>query len=332
MITFPDNKQFAFTIFDDTDLSTIENIGPIYRLLEDVGMLTTKSVWPLATAEDGKLGGASLQDRKYLDFVLALKNAGFEIALHNVRNTCSVREDVESGLEEFRRLIGNYPRIHTNHSYNRENVYWGSARFSRIAPLYRSLTRFRHDEFEGHLEDSKYFWGDLCRKRIDYVRNFVFREINLDRINPSMPYHDEQKPFVNLWFSSSDAPDCPSFCELLKEANQDRLEEEHGICIMYTHLACGFVNDGFVNPRVEFLLRRLTGKRGWFVPVSTLLDFLRQQRQTGSISRSEIVRMEQQWLFDRVFSVTTRAMQKLRSHSGLVSQNRRYDQASSLQE
>ncbi len=28
MITFPDNKQFAFTIFDDTDLSTIENIGP----------------------------------------------------------------------------------------------------------------------------------------------------------------------------------------------------------------------------------------------------------------------------------------------------------------
>jgi hypothetical protein len=87
-----------------------------------------------------------------------------------------------------------------------------------------------------------------------------------------------------------------------------------------------------VNPRVEFLLRRLAGKRGWFVPVSALLDFLRQQRQTGSISRSEMARMEHQWLFDRVFSVTTRAMHKLRSHSGPVSQNRRYDQASSVQE
>jgi len=36
MATFPDNRHFAYTIFDDIDLSTIENIGPICRLLEDV--------------------------------------------------------------------------------------------------------------------------------------------------------------------------------------------------------------------------------------------------------------------------------------------------------
>jgi hypothetical protein len=322
MTTFPNNRQFAFTIFDDTDLSTRDNIGPIYRLFDDLGIRTTKSVWPLASTEEGRLGGSSLQDPKYLNFVLALKNAGVEIALHNVRNICSVREQVESGLEEFRRLIGTYPRIHTNHSHNRENIYWGPARFSHISPLYRSLTRFRHQVFEGHIEGSKYFWGDLCSQRIDYVRNFVFREINLDRINPSMPYHDEQRPFVKMWFSSSDAPDCASFCELVKEANQDRLEEEHGICIVYTHLACGFVNDGVVNPRVEFLLRRLTSKRGWFVPVSTLLDFRRQQRQTGSISRSEMLRMERRWLLDHFFSVIKRPAEKLRSHSGPVSQQR----------
>jgi hypothetical protein len=317
MNTFPDSRHFAFTIFDDTDLSTVENIGPIYRLLNDLDMRTTKSVWPLASAGSGRLGGESLQDPRYLNFILELKNSGFEIALHNVRNTGSTRWDVEQGLEEFRRLIGIYPRIHTNHSYNCENVYWGSARFSHIGPLYRVLTKSRHQAFEGHVEGSKYFWGDLCRQRIDYVRNFVFRDINLDRINPTMPYHDDQRPFVNMWFSSSNAPDCGSFCELLNEANQDRLEEERGICIVYAHLACGFARDGIVHPRVDSLLRRLARKNGWFVPVSPLLDFLRQQRQTSSIPQSELEAMERKWLFESLKRSVTQKLHKWTSHRDL---------------
>lgn len=320
MNKFPDNKRFAFSIFDDTDLSTVENVGPIYRLLDEIGIRTTKSVWPLASAEVARFGGSSLQDSEYLTFVLGLKEAGFEIALHNVRNTCSTRGEVEAGLETFRRLIGCYPRVHANHSHNRENIYWGPARFSSIGPLYRAMTMLRRPSFEGHKEESKYFWGDLCRARIDYVRNFVFREINLDRVNPSMPYHDPERQFVNAWFSSSDGHDVDSFRELLSEANQDRLEEEQGVCIVYTHFACGFVSNGAVHPRVDFLLRRLARKSGWFVPVSTLLDFLRRQRQTGSISRSELVRMEYHWLFDRVLRDTERALHKLRPHSGLGSQ------------
>ena len=305
MNNFPDSRTFAFTILDDTDLSTVQNVGPIYRLLREIGIHTTKSVWPLASKEDARLGGDSLQDPEYMDFVLELKNAGFEIALHSVRNTSSMREDVEAGLEEFRRLIGHYPRVHTNHSYNHENIYWGSARFSRIASLYRAFMSNSRPRFEGHIENSQYFWGDLCRERIEYVRNFVFREINLERINPTMPYHDAQKPFVNMWFSSSDAHDQAAFCELLSESNQDRLEEEHGICILYTHLACGFVNEGIVHPQVEFLLRRLARKPGWFVPVSTLLDFLRQRNRTQSISATALHAMERKWLFDRLGSAIT---------------------------
>jgi hypothetical protein len=305
MNKFPDNRTFAFTIFDDTDLSTVENVAPIYRLLREIGMYTTKSVWPLASEADARLGGASLQDPRYMDFVRDLKNAGFEIALHNVRNTSSIREVVEAGLEEFRRLIGYYPRIHTNHSYNHENIYWGPGRFSRIAPLYRAFMSNSRPRFEGHIENSQYFWGDLCRQRIEYVRNFVFREINLERVNPTMPYHDADKPFVNMWFSSSDAHDRSAFCELLSESNQDRLEEEHGICILYTHLACGFVNEGIVHPRVELLLRRLARKPGWFVPVSTLLDFLRQRNGTQSISATALRTMECKWLLDRLGSALT---------------------------
>ncbi len=148
MNRFPDSRTFAFTILDDTDLSTVQNVAPIYRLLREIGIYTTKSVWPLASEADARLSGASLQDPEYMNFVLELKNAGFEIALHNVRNTSSMREDVEAGLEEFRRLIGHYPRVHSNHSYNHENIYWGSARFSRIAPLYLAFMSNSRPRFE----------------------------------------------------------------------------------------------------------------------------------------------------------------------------------------
>src|SRR3954468_16726619 len=138
MHRFPGNKRFAFTIYDDTDLSTVENVRPIYELLTGLGMRTTKSVWPLATVPEGRHGGSSLQDAEYLRFVLKLRDLGFEIALHNVRNHDSTRETIDAGLEEFRRLIGYYPRVHANHSRNRDNIYWGAARFNDMRRVYRA--------------------------------------------------------------------------------------------------------------------------------------------------------------------------------------------------
>lgn len=321
MNRFPENKRFAFTIFDDTDLSTVENVAPMYHLLRELGVCTTKSVWPLASDERARLGGSSLQDPKYLKFVRDLQRAGFEIALHNVRNTCATREEVVAGLKEFRRLIGHDPRAHANHAGNRDNLYWGAARFSTIAPFYRAMQAFRDgSQFEGHLQASQYFWGDLCQSRVDYVRNFVFREINLDRVNPHMPYKDPRRPFVNAWFSSSDGADAEAFCSLLSEANQDRLEAEAGVCIVYTHLACGFVQENRVLPRVSLLLRRLAAKSGWFVPVSTLLDFLREGRQTLSIPVAEIAAMERRWLADRLRIEAARIVRKVHLRSATVSE------------
>jgi hypothetical protein len=301
MNKFPGNKKFAFAVYDDTDLSTVENVSPVYRLLAELGMRTTKSVWPLASVSNGHHGGCSLQDTEYLEFILSLKERGFEIALHNVRNHDSTREMIDQGLEEFRRLIGHYPRVHSNHSRNRDNIYWGSARFDRLRLLYRASTAFRDERpFEGHDPGSRFFWGDLCQEKVDYVRNFVFREINLDRVNPTMPYNDPSRPFVKYWFSSCDGGDATSFCETICEANQDRLESEGGVCIMYTHFACGFVKGGSVDFRAKQLLRRLADRDGWFVPVSTLLDFLRDARQTTTISATELASMEWRWAFDKV--------------------------------
>jgi len=301
MNRFPNNKRFAFTILDDTDLSTVENISPVYRLLAEIGMRTTKSVWPLASVRNGRQGGSSLQEADYLKLILDLKTLGFEISLHNVRNYDSTREVVKEGLEKFRELIGRYPRVQANHSTNRENIYWGAARFNRLRLLYRAGTALKDGHiFEGHNPGTPYFWGDLCREKVDYVRNFVFREINLERINPTMPYHDPSRPFVNYWFSSCRGGNASSFCETLCEANQDRLEAEGGVCIMYTHFACGFASGGVVDLRTEHLLRRLAGMNGWFVPVSTLLDFLRSERKVMTIPSLELSLMEHRWAFDKV--------------------------------
>jgi hypothetical protein len=309
MTRFPNNKKFAFAIYDDTDLSTIENVGPIYQLLAELGMRTTKSVWPLASVPDGWHGGASLQDPDYLAFILGLRDNGFEIALHNVRNYDATREVVDKGLEEFRRLIGYYPRIHANHSRNKDNIYWGEARLNNFRRMYKlALACKGTRSFEGHRQSSRFFWGDLCLQKIDYVRNFVFQETNLDRVNPTMPYRDPERPFVKYWFSSCDGADVTRFCEAISEANQEQLEEQNGVCIMYTHFACGFVKDGRVDPLASRLLQRLAERPGWFVPVSKLLDFLRQERGAPAIPPAEFGSMERRWAWQALASSARRVL------------------------
>ena len=44
-ILWPDNKKFAFTIFDDTDRANLENIKIVYDFLNKLGFKTTKSIW-----------------------------------------------------------------------------------------------------------------------------------------------------------------------------------------------------------------------------------------------------------------------------------------------
>jgi hypothetical protein len=299
MSRFPGNKNFAFSIFDDTDNGTVENIRPVYQLLRELGFRTTKSVWPLAAAKGAKFGGSTLQQRDYLEFTQQLHGDGFEIGLHNVRSGSAPREIVQQGLEEFRVRIGEYPRAHANHSDNCENLYWGAARLSRPSArfIYNLGTRYRFKEaFQGHVPVSRYFWGDLCRSHIRFVRNFVFDEVNLERINPTLPYHDHRKPFVNYWFSSSEGGDLGKFCKTLRESNQDRLVEESGICIMYTHFASGFASEGSVNPVFKRLMRRLAALNGWFVPVSELLEFLLQRRKDAAIPAGELASMENRWI------------------------------------
>lgn len=299
---FPAGKSFAFTIFDDCDNSTVHNTGPFYALLERLGMRTTKTVWCFdsANVHPNWEGSSTLDDPAYRAFAQDLQSRGFEIGFHGASMMSSTRPRTMQALELFRETFGHYPRSHANHAGNRENMYWAHNRFA--SPLLRRLylwTVTNHSNFsEGHVQDSPYFWGDLCRQHIDYVRGFTFPATNLFDVHRNILYRDPTSAFVNFWFSACHVRGADAFNRLLQPGRQEKLARG-GVCIVATH-GSGFTRNGEVNPETRRLLQLLATKDGWFVPVSTLLDYLRVQGLGQPIPASERRILELRWLFHAI--------------------------------
>lgn len=304
-ITFPEGRKFAFSIVDDTDMATLERVRPVYAVLDRYGLRTTKTIWvfPGKESPHDPDRGDALSDPAYRDFILDLQRKGFEIALHGVRGGSSKRDQTLAGLEAFRSTLGQYPRMFINHSLNEENLYWGHHRYT-LAPLRWATGLARPYDFSGHNPQSEYFWGDVARQHIQYVRRFTYSEINLLAVNPDMPYQLEDKPYVNLWFPTANGDRVVDFIELLKDENLDRLEREGGVCLVYAHLGAGSFNqNGAADPRFEERIRALTRRNGWFVPASQILDHLRQQPTwTGRLSLRNRIRLDMKYVIQRLGS------------------------------
>src|SRR5262245_25392066 len=92
-VVFPNGRRFAFSIIDDTDMTTLERIKPVYAVLEKYGLRTTKTVWLYDSSDLSNPAnrGDSLQNAEYRAFILDLQKKGFEIALHGVRGGSSRR-------------------------------------------------------------------------------------------------------------------------------------------------------------------------------------------------------------------------------------------------
>lgn len=303
-LEYPDGKEFAFTIVDDAECGTVANLEPVYSLLGDLGLRTTKTVWVQGTSNPDRFGATSetLEDQNYLQFVLELQQKGFEIAMHMAAPGTSRRSETISAYETFRTLFGRYPTINTNHNVNAENIYWGRDRLdsSVLRTLYTGVTGW--GQFWGHVEGGEFFWGDVCHKHTKYMRNYVFLDIDTLAANPAVPYHDDRRPYVNYWFSSSDGADVERFSRLISEPNQERLARENGCCIVYTHFGKGFAEKGKVNPTWERLITELSRKNGWFVPASELLDFLLERKSRETISRTERKYLVYRWMLERLWT------------------------------
>ncbi len=247
------------------------------------------------------VGGATCAEEEYKAWVLQLQREGFEIGFHNVCSHHSKRARTAEGLARFAEIFGHAPRAMANHTGCRENLYWGADRLTGWRKgVYLAATLGRKSKFHGHVEGSEYFWGDLCRDRIRYARNFVFPDINTLRACPWMPYHDPAKPWVNEWYASSEGGVLSSFLTTLHEDNQDRLEQEGGACIMYAHLGKFFRKDGVITPRFRELMERLAAKNGWFAPVSDVLDHINAQRGPLTITPQDRGRLERRWLWHKL--------------------------------
>jgi hypothetical protein len=306
-VVWPGGKQFAFTVFDDPDGLTRDARVCVYPILADLGFRTTRAVWPIGPLRDPDFRGETCASTEYREDAQRFQEAGFEIAYHNAAPHSCTRAEIIGSLERFREYFGGYPSSMANHMDNADSIYWGAARLSGPRrTVYNAMTRGKNrDRFSGHMEGSEHYWGDICRMRIRYCRNFVYRDINTLRVCPCMPYADPDRPYVREWFSAADGTDGASFVRVISEENQDRLEAEGGLCVLYTHFGKYFVENRRVNPEFERLMRRLSRKNAWFAPVSTILDYLREKNGPRVITPAQRAQMEWRWLYEKAFRGTS---------------------------
>lgn len=305
-ISWPKGKKFAFTFCDDTDFATLENIRPIYDFINDLGMRTTKLVWVYKNNGTDHNDAQTCEDRQYLDWLLSIQKQGFEIGIHNVRSATSSRKAIIRGIDCFRELFGDYPKLHCNHAECIDNIYWGDARLTgwrRWLYNFIFLKNKKKIVYQGHVKGSKAFWGDICHEKITYVRNFTFDATNTLRLCSMMPYHDPRKPYVKYWFSATNGPSPEYFKKNFSRTKIDQLVVEGGLCIVYTHFGAGFYRNNQIDDHLKKILEYTVSKDGWFAPVSEILDYLRKERggeKAYEISRFDLLKLEIMWMLGKI--------------------------------
>lgn len=301
-ISWPENKSFAFTIVDDTDNGTVENLRPVYDLLYQNGLRTTKTVWVYPPRDN--FTGQCLLDNSYENFIKQLHQLGFEIALHNVGSGHFTRDEILVGLETFNEIMGFYPTMQINHASNPDNIYWGITRYTKVLSALMELIYGERRSYYGTDPNSDHFWGDISKGHFKYIRNHTFNGIDTLRYDPKMPYRVAAKDeYSNYWFSSSDAHTVKEFNALTMPEKVKRLVRRSGLCIVYTHFAYGFVDsEGNLDTTFRDNIQFLSEQNGWFAPASEILDYLRRQTTVDNEYASYLyrVRLDFLWILDRL--------------------------------
>ena len=221
-IDYPSGAEFAFTILDDTDDTTVANGRPVYDILSDFGFRTTKTVWALDTSPENRgpyFAGETLASPAYLEWVHELAANGFEIAFHNATMGSSLRADTIRALDFLNKEFGQQVRLHCNHGQNRENLHWGIERYNSyiIRKMLQLYSRFgTYPTFEGNDPSSPYYWADIADEQLTYCREFTFRRLNCARIPPGRPYIDRTRQNKLVFFNTTEASDALVFNKFIK--------------------------------------------------------------------------------------------------------------------
>ena len=305
-LTFPSGAEFAFTILDDTDDTTVKNGRPVYDLLCDLGLRTTKTVWAFDTPPENRgpyFAGETLSSQEYLEWVHELAANDFEIAFHNATMGSSLRDDTIKALDFIKKEFGHQVRLHCNHGQNRENLHWGADRYTTypIRKILSLYTKFKsYPKFEGNNPESPYYWSDIADEQLSYIRSFTFRQLNGAKIKPGRPFRDPGKQTGPVFFNTTDASDVSVFNKYVNTASIDKLRKQSGWAIISTHLGKGFYYDNKLDAEFQRTMKYLASLPGWFVPVSELLDHISKETGTDELSSYERSKLEFSHIFDRI--------------------------------
>ena len=269
----------GFCITDDTDAATMPSVRGVYDLLASIGLKTTKTAWVFEPSEpcgipplpDSIQRGITLEDPEYLAYCKRLAAGGFEICLHGASAGNNVRARTAAALEFVEREFGG-AGTYVCHAKNAENPYW----HEKVAPsgpaqwALKPISRYR---CSGEDPKSPYFWGDLCLEKVRHIRLFRTRDVNTLARNPAMPYFDPEKPLVRGWFAATKR----SFHDCTSDEALDRLEREHGLCLLYQYMhRYADAETGKLDERFRGDAERLMSRRAIWVDTTTrLMDRLR---------------------------------------------------------
>lgn len=324
--SLPYSYKFAFTITDDPDNGWFEQKKVVFDFLDSLDLKISIGVWMYknftGSADDDPFDqGIALDNNEYLEYIKTKKENGHTLFLHTITGGNDNSNVIRKGFEDYNKIFGEYPNHWINHFSNYDNIYWGEKRINW--PLLRLVYKlFKKKKFYGDNENSQYYWGDLCKKHITFVRSFGTNNINTQKANPSMPYHDPNKESVKYWYGCSDGYDCNKFNDILSEENVNQLINENGICILYTHFASAFVDtNNKLNPVSKQRLRYISQQEGgWFVPPETILNRLINLRKI------EIVKKKDRYIIVNTGNDNIEDLQiKVKNPKGLFYNNKRLE-------
>lgn len=299
---WPNDKRAAFTFIDDTDDSELPNIREVYIHLKRAGVRSTKTIWVYPVRDTQYFRGDTLLGNPdYAAFVRELIYDGFEIGIHNVGSGDFNRAEIAEGLEIFKKTLGEYPAIHVNHSYNKDNIYSGDKRFGFP---FQALVRRMHPAYTGFVGDdpsTQHYWGDLHKRHIRYSRSFEVDRLNLLKV-VSFPYSDGRvEDCCNAFYPSTFCPNQDLLARILTKESLRKLIHQGGVAIVYTHF--GYYHErGGLDPRFIEICDLLESYADdlWFAPVSEVLDHMAKEnggvRQIGTLGRWKL---ELECLFTR---------------------------------
>jgi len=168
----------------------VENIKPIYDLLETLGFRTSKTAWMKKCVGRSKnfYRSQTMEEPEYAEYVHSLKKRDSRSVstaprwnrVLGINFGCpgkiqgTFRGIPEDSLQPCRKqgqpLLGSGTVQHA-----------GIPSCLQIDPFFESTL------LSGQDPESDFFWGDACRNHIKYMRNFCYDEVNVLKINPSMP-------------------------------------------------------------------------------------------------------------------------------------------------